>query len=305
MKIIRKYLLVLIFLSSAVYSKNVRAPEEMSVQEYYSELVQSFQQSRWMDVISLGDIVNNNYPDSSFSQEALYYMGVAYFNMLDYDVANTFFTKYLKQQFSPKFFEEAIHYKFVIAEKFKEGFRKRLWGWKKGPKIVNGGDDAIEIYEEVITTLPTHDLAVKSMFSKAQIQADFEEYKESIETLQTLIRKFPKHELAIESFLEIEKIYFRQTSPKHQNPDLLDMAKLNLKKFKEAFPAEERFSEAEKIYADMEDVYAEGLYEIGRFFERTKKKNAAIIYYNRITSKFPNSKSAQLAEKRLQLIKKD
>jgi len=131
-----------------------------------------------------------------------------------------------------------------------------------------------------------------------------EEFKESIESFQTLIRKYPKHEYAIESFLEIEKVYLKQADPKHQDPNLIELAEINLKKFKEAFPKEPRLSDAEENFRRLQEIYAQGLYEIGRFYERTKKIDSSEIYYKKILSAYPDSNCAKLSLERLDKIKK-
>ena len=65
---------------------------------------------------------------------------------------------YLKKSASPKHFEEAIEMKFAIAEFFREGGKKRLFGSHKLPAIMPAREDALKIYDEVITTLPHHDI---------------------------------------------------------------------------------------------------------------------------------------------------
>ena len=67
-------------------------------------------------------------------------------------------TQYLKDQHSPKFFEEAIQYKFDIAENYYNGVKKRLFGLKKTTKLQFAKDDALEIYEESVKSIPHHDL---------------------------------------------------------------------------------------------------------------------------------------------------
>jgi outer membrane protein assembly factor BamD (BamD/ComL family) len=276
----------------------------LSVQEHYSAILEAYQNEQWEQLIHQSLIMIHNFPSTPFAEETYYYLGVGYFQMAEFELSNKNLTHYLKQQTSPKFFEEAIQFKFQIAEQFRHGAKKHLMGWESMPKWMPAREEAIAIYEEVITALPHHELAAHALFGKAKLLLKDEEYKASIETHQTLIRRFPKHPLAIESFIGIAQVYLIQSKERYPDQDFLDLAEINLKKFKFSFPGEERVSEAENMFVEMKEIFAGNLYDTGQFYERTKKPHAAHIYYNRILNKYPETKVALSAEKRLAKIKK-
>lgn len=273
-------------------------------QDYFSSIAKAANQKNWKDVVYFSKMIQLHYPKNNFSQDVTFYLAEAYYNQNELELASSLFSKYLTQEITPKFFEKAILYKFEIAKKFYDGAKKHFLGIKKMPKLLSAKEDALKIFDEVISVLPNDPLGAQSMYYKAKLQFIFEDYKESIETFQSLIRKFPKHELAIESFLEIEKVYLVQADPKRQDPDLLDMAEVNLQKFKEAFPKEEKIALMEKDLSLIKEKYAKGLFEIGDFYERTKKSEAALIYYNKVISAFPSSEMAALSQKRINRLEK-
>lgn len=167
------------------------------------------------------------------------------------------------------------------------------------PKWVPARDEAIAIYDEVITALPHHDLAAQALFGKAQLLLKDEEYKSSIETYQTLIRRFPKHPLAVESYIGVGQVYLMQSQEQYPDQDYLDLAEINYRKFRQDFPGEEKINVAQGMLIEMKEIYASHLYEIGRFYERTGKPKASYIYYTRIIAKYPDTKVSQLANRRL------
>lgn len=273
--------------------------EGPSAQEYNSAMQHAIANGDWWTVIDYATIISYNFPTTPFAQEISYIMGEAYYKLDQLEYANDCFTTYLNHVASPKHFEEAIEYKFYIAERFAQGEKKRLFGSPKMPAWVPAKEDAIPIFEEVIAALPHSELAIQSLFSKARVQAALEDYRLSLETLDLLIRRFPKHDLAAESYLEKEKVYLLQCQAKDLDPDVLDMAEVNLRKFRLAFPREARLAQAEKIYAEMQEIFAQNLYETGCFFEKTKKLPASIIYYNRVIAKYPNTQAALAAHDKL------
>jgi TolA-binding protein len=276
----------------------------MSVQEHHSAAVEAYQQGKWEELVRQSIILTKNFPSTTFAQEALFYLGVAYFNLKDFDLANQNFSKYLHRQTTPKHFEEAIQYKYKIAEQFQKGARKHMMGWQSMPKWIPAQDEALSIYEEVITALPNDELAAKAIFGKAQILLEQEYFKESVESFQTLIRRFPKNFLAIESYIGIGKVYLKQCQTEYPDRDFLDLAEINLRKFRLDFPKEEKYVEVERMFLQMQEIYAQSLYETGQFFERTKKPQASLLYYNKIVTQFPQTKIAALSQERLEAIKK-
>lgn len=276
----------------------------LSAQDHYHSMMDAHEKKEWKELIKQATILNDNFQTSPFGQEAVFYLGIGHFHLEDLELANKHFSSYLKRQVTPKHFEEAIQHKFTIAEKFHLGGKKHLFGMETLPQWMPAKDDALTIYEEVITALPHHDLAAQAYFGKAKLQLENEDYKASIETYQMLIRRFPKHPLAIESYIGIEQVYFGQSQEEYPDPDLLDLAEINLRKFKENFPSEEKYTLAENIFTQMRSLYAGNLYETAKFFQKTKKNNAAAIYYKKIIAKYPETQAAIASKKRLEMLEK-
>ena len=270
-----------------------------SVQEYHSALQQAMASVDWWAVIDYAALISHQFPTTPFAQESPYLMGEAYFKLNQLEYANDSFTTYLNEVSSPKHFQEALEYKFTIAEQLANGAKKRLFGSPKMPAWVSAKEDSIPIYDEVIAALPHSEIAIQSLLSKARIQTSLEDYKPAIESLDLLIRRFPRHPLAAESYLEKTKVYLAQCKAQNLDPDLLDLAEVNVRKFRLAFPREARLNEAEKIVSEMEEIFAQNLFETGRFFEKTKKVPASLIYFNKVISKYPKTEAAMASREKL------
>ncbi|NGX47806.1 MAG: Outer membrane protein assembly factor BamD [Chlamydiae bacterium] len=273
-----------------------------SVQEHYSTVTKYFEKGEWKNLEKEAIILIKNFPNSPFARDATFFLGMAYFKQDDFEMANIEFTEYLTRQATPKYFEETIQYKFEIAEKFRSGARKHIMGFKTLPKWMPAGSEAIAIYDEVISALPHHELAAHSHYGKAQVQAKNEDFRAAVESYQTLIRRFPKHPLAIESYIGIGEVYLQQSQSEYCDPDFLDLAELNLRKFRTSFPGEEKIAVAQGNYMRMQDHYAGSLFETARFYERTNKWGAAKIYYAKILKNYPDSFVAKKSKDRLEIV---
>lgn len=282
---------------------NVEEVATFSVQEHYSLLLEAVQDENWDQVVHQSTILIQNFPDSSFYQETFYYLALGFFHKEEYDIANQYLSKYLNKQTALQHFREAIELKFQIADRFNNGYKKHIGGIQFLPRWMPAKEEAIEIYDEVINALPNDDLAAKALFGKGKVVLSQDEYASSIEIFQTLIRRFPKHALAPDAYVEIAKVYLIESKELYPDADFLDLATLNLKKFRQDFPSDERLEIAENILADMQEVYAKSFYEIAQFYERTKKPHASVLYYSKIIKAFPNTKTAQNSKKRLNVLR--
>lgn len=271
----------------------------LTVEEHYALANEAYQAENWSEAAKQYRIVAYNFPDTPEGEESKFFVGVAYFYDEDYDAANEEFSRYLRCHSHPKYFEQAIEYKFLVAEAFKCGARRRPFGYRKLPCILPGTETAIETYDQVIATVPCHDLAAQALFSKANLHWSCREYREAIECFQILIKRFPKHELTPDCYLSINRVYLEQSQREFQNPDILQFAQLNLRKFKQEFPGEERLCDAEADVLAIKEVYAKGLFDTGQFYERKNQPTASIIYYKKAIRQFPETSISQLCKERL------
>lgn len=274
----------------------------LSVQEHYSLAKEALENSNWVELIRQSRILGKNFAETVFAQDVNFYLGMSYFQLNELDLANQYFSRYLKEQATPKFFEESIRYKFLIAQQFEKGTKRRVLGRESMPKWISGKREAIEIYDEVITALPQNDLAIESLYGKANILFEEEDFKESLESYQTLLRRFPKSPLARDSYVAITKVYKFRSEKEYPDPDFLDLAGINIKKFKMDFPADPKIAEAEQVLTEMMEVYARDLFTTAQFYERTKKPKASIIYYSKIVTKYPKTQTALKSQERLNVL---
>ncbi len=275
----------------------------MSAEAHFKVGNTAFAQRDWAEASRQFSIVAEAFPDSPLKKEALYFLAVSYFYLEECDLANEAFTRYIKLYGDPGFFESAVEFKYAMASQLSQGGKKRLFGMQYLPKWAPGDSLAIEIFDEVIATLPCHELAAKALFSKAELLWRMGDYAESVDTFQQLIRRFPKHALAPESYLAISRLYFEQSQQEIHNFDILALAQINLRKFEADFPSETRLSVAQSDVKGIKEVHARHLYETAQYYERKHHPDASILYYKRTIELFPETYRAELAEKRLATLK--
>lgn len=279
------------------------APTE-SVYRHYELAVDAYEKEEWKEAAKQFNIIAKHFSESALAQEALFFLGIANYNLQEYDFANLAFTEYLSGHGCPEHFDEAIEYKFAVAEQFRGGAKRHMFNTKHMPRWASGDQLALQIYDEVIAAAPSQEISARALFSKGLLLWQLKDYRESVDSFHLIIRRFPKHELAPESYLTISKIHLEQCEVEFQNPDLLAFAQMNLQKFERDFPSEERLSEVSSDVTKIKEIYARGLYETATFYERTGHSKAAAIYYQSAMAQFPGTIIANYCQRRLDALAK-
>lgn len=275
----------------------------LPIEEHFNLGKKAIDASQWQEATRQFRKVTGSAPNSPYAAEAYYYLGVAYMKQGELDFANDAFSDYLRSKNNPRFFQEAVSYKCAIADQFASGARKRVLGTKKLPKWASGTTLALKIYDEVIAALPSHDIAARALYAKGTLNWQLKKYRDSVEAFQMVIKRFPKNELAPESYVAISKVYLEQSGREFQNPDVLAFAEINLRRFKQDFPREERVAQVAADLLAIKEIYAKGLYDTGQFYERIHQPKASVIYYHNVIKQFPETKIADLSRKRLEVLK--
>lgn len=295
-------MIIFLFLATSLAAKTDRSGTVPSVETFYKRACAAYEHERWNIAARNFHSVVQYYPDSPQASDSWFFLGISNFKRDALEDANDAFTNYLRHDPKPENVENCIIYKFLIAQSFQNGAKRKMLGAKFLPAIMDGSENAIEIFDEIITTFPSHDLSSESLFAKGLLYWKQQEYRESIDAFQTLIRRFPRHDRAPESFLMISRVYLDQAKREIQNHDILALAQLNLRKFEYEFPAEERLAEARGYVDSIKETFAQGLASTGQFYERVKKPNASILYYRNAMEQFPGTQAAAFAQERLSIL---
>ncbi|MEX1013257.1 MAG: tetratricopeptide repeat protein [Waddliaceae bacterium] len=266
----------------------------LPIEEHYSCGIAAFNERNYAVAIPHFHLTSVNDLQGTKGQDSVYYLGLIYYSMGELDIANDYFSQYLHLPNSTRFFYDAVNYKFTIAEKFRNGAKRRMYAAKQLPKWLSGKNHAIEIYTELSCIVPTSEIATYSLYYKGCVLNECRQYREAIESFQSLISRFPLHDLAPESYLMISQCYQNQAVSEPQNPDIVELAKVSLKHFRQEFPQDPRIEGVARDVDTIYETYANGLYQTAQFYERTGEPFAAILYYQRAILQYPETKVAAL-----------
>lgn len=249
--------------------------------------------------------LTRDYHPSSYPREAYYYLGFSFYHLNELDLANATWNIYIQEEVQPDLLEDIMQAKLDIAQRCHNGARGRLFGCRPFPKWSSGENLAMEIYDEIIATMPTSDLAATALIARARLFCKQSAYQEAIESLYLMVRRFPQHELAPESYLAMQEVYLAQARADGQNPDTLSLAETALDRFAGNFPKDERLPEANCLFAKIRDVQAFSLYKTALFYQRLKFPKAAMMYCKATLRQFPDTPTAERCKATLACLDPD
>ena len=279
------------------YNPNARAGVKLPPSEdVYQKVVAAYQEHDWATVKKEGHFLLQHYPHSPFAQDVYFYMGTSLYQLRTFDKANQYMSQYLLAESVSKHFEEAMLVKYQIARGYQRGKLKPLFGFHPIPNLFGAKEEALAIYDEVVSSMPRHDLAAKSLYYKGLLLLEGKKFQDSVEVLQTLIRRFPKHPLAVEGYLAVFDVYLTRAKKDFADPDLLDLARVNQRQFKEHFPTESRLSEGDAKILALQEVLARDLMKVAHYYKKAKKPEALKLYYAAIVERYPETACAKEAQ---------
>ena len=233
--------------------------------------------------------INHNSFQHPFMDDALFLKGNACYSNENYFDALQAYELILKHHGASDHYSHAIYKEVDIATRFLEGEKRTALLVFK----FSAEGDATEILTKVATRWPGSKLAVKALTLEANYYFDNKRYDEAQESYQLIVNSYSttdsyQHAL----FRSAESTYLQYRAPLYENTPLTE-AKFRFAQYLLKFPAGTNKNDANNRLQEIEEHLAEKEYLIAAFYKKTRKKEAAILYCQRIIEQWPQSEWAQ------------
>jgi len=282
---------------------NAKYVVEFPLEKHFTLGLEALKEKNFDEAVRQFTIITMHFPEAAKTKEAYYFLGIAFYELSDMQWANSNFSTYLEVEKNPAFLLDTFTYKLSIANAYKNGAKKHLLNQQFMPQWLSGVEDALTIYDEVIQTLSSNEIAKTAFLHKASLLTQEQRFKEGLETYERLIKQFPHTSEALQAHLLIGETLLTQSILEPQNPDILPLAKQNLKKTKAQFPvADKEREELVLLLQKMKEHYAQGLFETGKLYERKSLPKASLLYYTQVIKQFPDTLIAEKCKEKLELL---
>ena len=244
--------------------------------------------------------LTKHYEYSEYASRAQYHVGLCYENMGKFYIAFQNYQKAIDN------FPHIENIDEIIAREFNIG---KLYADKDNPKIfgtdiMTSLDRAIEIYKKVVDNAPYGKLADEAQFNMAEALKGSERYDEAILAYQKIIDDYPASSFRERAQYEVAYCAYRASLKPAYDVGPTDKAIEAFEEFARSSRSEELSKEAGETIRRLKDKAAVKSLLTARFYESQKHYSSAIVYYQDILDRFPESSFADEARAKIDELKK-
>jgi outer membrane protein assembly factor BamD len=239
-----------------------------------------------------------NFEFSEYASRGQYYAGLSYDSMNKYYIAYQAYQKAIDNFPHTENLDEIIQREFEIAGIYAE---------KKNPKvlgadIMTSNERAIEIYRKVVDNAPFGKLADEAQFRMGEVMKRDGRFEEATLAFQRIVDDYPDSKFADKAQYEVAQCAYKASLQPAYDVGPTDRA-LRIFEDYASMSKDERLSkEALDTMKRLKDRAAEKSMMTARFYESQNHPVSAIIYYQDVIDRFPDSTAVTEAKSKIEVL---
>jgi len=212
------------------------------------------------------------------------------------------YQKVIEKQPKISNYEEIVERQFTIANKYLAGKWFKLWGYIP---IFSSMDKTSGMYEKIVKNGPYSDVAPKAQMNIGAAREKQSNYALAAKAYETAADRYhDRPQVAADALFRQAMAYNKQAQTAEYDQSTAGQAISTFTDFMTLYPNDPRVGQAQKIIATLKTEQARGSFQIAKFYEKYKRWNGALVYYNEVIILDPNSSYAAPARKRIEELKK-
>ncbi len=244
--------------------------------------------------------LTKNYEYSEYASKSQYYAGLCYENMGKFYIAFQNYQKTIDNFPHIDNMDEIIARQFNIAN---------IYAVKDSPKvlgvdIMTSMERAIEIYKKVVDNSPYGKLADEAQFRLGEALKKVERYDEAIAAFQRIVDDYPSSKLFDQAKYEVASCAYKSSLKPDYDIESTNKAIKAFEEFSQENTADDLSREASSTIQRLKDKSAEKSMSVAKFYESQKHYESAIIYYQDVVDRFPDSSLINTARAKIEELKR-
>lgn len=233
--------------------------------------------------------------------EARFLLAEAYYRAGSYQEAYIHFKILQKKYSNYQGIQQVLERMYEIGSAWVNG-RRRTYAWLFTSRDIEKGMD---ILKELTTTYPylrsvKGDLiADDAFFTLGEAYFRDSSYKECRQYYESLLRRYSESEWRDLAAFNIALSHLRESEGIVYDQEPLQKAKKKFREYLQKFPLGNKVKEAQELLAQIEEDQAGQLFETARWYLSKDNSVAAILYYQSIKKKYPQTSWAKKSEKKM------
>jgi outer membrane protein assembly factor BamD len=242
------------------------------------------------------------WPLSDYAPQGQYLVGRCYEAMGKDEKAFEEYQKVIEKQPKIANYQEIVERQYEIANKYLAGKWFKLWGYIP---IFSSMDKTSDMYEKIVKNGPYSDVAPKAQMSIGKAREKQSNFALAAKAYETAADRYhDRPQVAADALYRQALAYNKQAQTAEYDQSTAGQAIATFTDFMTLYPNDPRVTEAQKTITTLKTEQARGSFEIAKFYEKYKRWNGAMVYYNEVIVLDPNSPYAGPARQRIEELKK-
>ena len=272
-----------------------RAKEQLDVAE------QAFNKSDYNTTLHAAHRVLRVWPLSDYAPDAEYLIGRCLEMSGKDEAAFKAYQNIIEKYPRSSRYEEVLWRQYEIANRFLGGEWFRIWGTIP---LYPSMDQTAQMFDKIVNNGPYSDVAPHAQLRIGAAREKEKDYPEAVKAYATAAdRYYNQPTIAADALFREGLSYARQAAKAEYDQSTAVQAIERFTDFITLYPNDRRVPRAEKAIAWLKTEQVRGNFEIAQFYQKSKKWNGALVYYNEVLQLDPNSPYAASARQRIEALK--
>ena len=211
------------------------------------------------------------------------------------------YQKVLKNYPTVENYDSIAQRQYEIANRFLAGQWFKLWGYVP---FFPSMEKTAKMFETMVETGPYSNVAAESQLKIGRAREKEKNYPKAAEAYETAADRYhDRKRIASDAMYLAGQAYLKQAKSAEYDQNIASRAISTFSDFIALYPDDGRVEEVRQAIRELRTEQARGSFQIARFYENKRQWQGALVYYNEVLLKDPESEFAERAKNRIASIK--
>jgi outer membrane protein assembly factor BamD len=199
-------------------------------------------------------------------------------------------------------YEEILGRQYEIANLYLAGKWFKLWGYIP---IFSSMERTADMYAKIVKNGAYSDVAPQAQMKIGTAREKQKKYALAVKAYELAADRYhDRPQIAADALYRAGLAYHKQAQTAEYDQSTAGQAIATFTDFMTLYPNDPRVPEAQKIITSLRAEQAHGNFQTAKFYEKYRRWNGALVYYNEVLLQDPNSPYATEARQRIETLKK-
>jgi outer membrane protein assembly factor BamD len=272
-----------------------RAKEQLEVVE------QAFARNDYSTTLHAAHRILRVWPLSDYAADAEYYIGRCLEEKGKDEAAFKAYQNIIEKYPRSSRYDDVLWRQYGIANRFLGGQWFRLWGYIP---LYSSMEQTAQLFDKIVSNGPYSSVAPHAQLRIGAAYEKEKSYPEAVKAYATAAdRYYNQPVIAADALFREGVSYARQAAKAGYDQSTAAQAIATFTDFITLYPTDRRTVQAQNAITHLRAEQVRGNFEIAQFYEKSRKWNGALVYYNEVLQMDPNSRYAASARQRIETLK--